>query len=166
MFLTGYHGTSTENAHKIIDNKEFAISKGEKEWLGDGIYFYFDISDAYNWRDSDAIIHSVVKIKEDEYLDMDSDAGSVIYNGILEIISATQSKNIYRNATPQENQCAVMRMIWGQYPKIKVISASFAIKPTKINTLMDKRPRRREFCVRGNDCIKHSYLIRKGELDG
>lgn len=97
---------------------------------------------------------------------MDSKEGSIIYNGIMKIISDTQSKHIYKSTTPQENQCAVMRMIWGRYSKIKVISASFATEPTEIKTLMDKRPRRREFCVRSNDCIKHSYLIRKGELDG
>lgn len=165
MFLTGYHGTSLENGHKIIENQQFNISDGKKEWLGKGIYFYFSFTDAYNWRDSDAIIHSVIKIGEDEYLDIDSKEGERIYNGILDVISSVQSKTIYSNASPQENQCAVMKMIWGQQPKIKVISASFATEPTKIRTLIDKRPRRKEFCVRNNDCIKHSYLIGKGDLN-
>ena len=165
MFLTGYHGTSLENGHKIIEEQQFNISDGKKEWLGKGIYFYFSFTDAYNWRDSDAIIHSVIKIDEDEYLDIDSKEGERIYNGILDIITSMQSKPIYSSASPQENQCAVMKMIWGQQPKIKVISASFATEPTKIKTLIDKRPRRKEFCVRNNNCIKHSYLIRKGDLD-
>lgn len=165
MFLTGYHGTSLENAHKIIEERQFNISDSEKEWLGSGIYFYFSFADAYNWRDSDAIIHSVIKINDDEYLDIDSDEGTIIYNGIINIITSMQSKTVYENANPQRNQCAVMKMIWNQQPKIKVMSAGFATEPTKIKTLIDKRPRRKEFCIRNNDCIKHLYLIGKGDLN-
>ena len=166
MFLTGYHGTSLENGHKILEKKKFDISNGEKEWLGPGIYFYFCISDAYDWKNSDAIIHSVIKVNEDEYLDMDSEEGTSIYNEIIEYISKMQNKHIFESTNSQKNQCAVMKMIWDQQPKIKVISASFAKEPTKIKTLMDKRPKRREFCVRNNDSIKHLYLIIKGDLDG
>ena len=165
MFLTGYHGTSLENGQKIIESQRFNISVGKKEWLGNGIYFYFSLADAYNWRDSEAIIHSVIKIDEDEYLDIDSEEGKLIYNGILDIISSMQSRTIFSNVSTQANQCAVMKMIWETQPKVKAISASFATEPTKIKTLLDKRPRRKEFCVRNNDCIKHSYLIRKGDLD-
>jgi hypothetical protein len=165
MFLTGYHGTSLENGQKIIGSQRFNISVGKKEWLGNGIYFYFSLADAYNWRDSEAIIHSVIKIDEDEYLDIDSEEGELIYNGILDIISSMQSRTIFSNASTQENQCAVMKIIWETQPEVKAISASFATEPTKIKTLLDKRPRRKEFCVRNNDCIKHSYLIRKGDLD-
>ena len=165
MFLTGYHGTSLDNGHNIVETKQFNISTGPKEWLGSGIYFYFLFADAYNWRDSDAIIHSIIEIDEDEYLDIDTKEGEEIYNKIIGIISSMQQKNIFPNASPQENQCSVMKMIWEQVPKIKVISAGFPTEPTKIKTLIDKRCRRREFCVRSNDCIKHSYLIRKGDLD-
>lgn len=165
IFLTGYHGTSLENGYKIIEERRFHISNGEKEWLGNGIYFYYSLDDAYQWRDSCAIIHSVIKVNDDEYLDMDSDVGAEIYNGIIDVITSTQSKSICSNASPQNNQCAVMKMIWQLHPNIKVISASFATEPTKIRTLLDKRPKRKEFCVRNNDCIKHVYLIRKGDLD-
>lgn len=165
MFLTGYHGTTLAFGNKILKEKNFNISDGDKEWLGDGIYFYFSISDAYSWKNSEAIVHAVIKIADDEYLDIDSPEGMKTYNSMINIISSTQGKMISPNADVQQNQCAVMRMIWHQLPKIQVISASFPREKTKIKTLIDKRPRRREFCVRSNDYIKHLFLIRKGDLD-
>ena len=164
MFLTGYHGTSLENGSKIVEEKQFNISDGEKEWLGSGIYFYFSFEDAYNWRNSDAVIHTIIGVNEDEYLDIDSEVGTAIYRGILKVIEAKQYKTVEQNASAQENQCAVMKMIWQHHPEIKVISASFATEKTTVKTLIDKRPRRKEFCIRNNDCIQHLYLIRKGDL--
>ncbi len=73
MYLTGYHGTNKEAADKIMERGKFLISKGDKQWLGDGIYFYPNFGDAYNWkyRDSDPeaeiIIHAIIKIEDDEY---------------------------------------------------------------------------------------------------
>lgn len=166
MFLTGYHGTSLESGNSIISDKQFNISHGPKEWLGNGIYFYFSFEDAYKWKESEAIIHAIIKINEDEYLDIESEEGKKLYRGVLNLITSAQSKPVNSNADAQKNQCAVMRMIWNQNPTIKVISASFPVEPTKIKTLIDLRDRRREFCVRNNDYIKHMYMIEKGDLDG
>lgn len=58
-----------------------------------------------------------------------------------------------------------MKIIWDLHPKIKVMTASFPKEPTKFKTLLDKRPLRKEFCVRNNSYIKHTQLIRKGDLD-
>lgn len=166
MYLTGYHGTTLESANNIIEEGKFNISDSNTEWLGKGIYFYFDITDAYNWRDTEAILHSVIKINDNEYLDIDTDDGATIYNEIIDYISTIQGKEIDTSTkNSQKNQCAVMKMMWDLNPNIKAISASFATTPTKVRTLLDKRPRRKEFCVRDNDVIKCTQLIRKGDLD-
>lgn len=166
MFLTGYHGTKITYANEIISSGEFHPSKSKTDWLGSGIYYYFNIKDAYEWQDSDAILHSVIRIDESEFLDMDSDVGAKVYNGIIECIEDVLCENIRLSTEhAQENQCAVMRAIWADHPQIKVISASFATTKTKVRTLLDLRPRRREFCVRDNSCIKHTFLIKKGDLD-
>lgn len=47
MLITGYHGTQRHLANKIIQDGKYHISKGNKEWLGNGIYFYERFSDAY-----------------------------------------------------------------------------------------------------------------------
>lgn len=161
MFLTGYHGTTLENAEDILKEGEFKISSGDKEWLGDGIYYYFNISDALNWKNAEAVLHSVVKIDDTEYLDIDTEIGANIYNQMIEYISSVQDKKVDdSNESYQKNQCAVMRILWDSYPKLKAVAAAFSPQRTKYRTLLDKRPKRREFCVRNNDCIKYTQLIK------
>lgn len=36
----GYHGTSLESAKNILIS-EFELSFGDREWLGNGVYFLF-----------------------------------------------------------------------------------------------------------------------------
>lgn len=165
MFLTGYHGTTLNRAKNILKEKKFTPSSKDTEWLGDGIYYYFDIDDAYKWRNSNAILHSVIKIDNDEYLDIDTEEGALVYNLVLALVASLQSKKINTASTVEKNQCAVMRLLWQKVPEIKVIAASFPAYKTVLKTLIDKRTRRKEFCVRNNDCIKHTYLIRKEDLD-
>lgn len=163
MFLTGYHGTSIKCANTIIKEKQFKVSTNDNDWLGEGIYFYFSLTDAYDWRDSDAILHSVIKIDDDEYLDIDSEEGEEIYQDIINFISDTHCVEVCGDI--QKNQYAVAMMIWDTYSKVKVISASFPTEKTKFKTLIDKRRRRREFCVRNNSIIKYTNLIKRGDLN-
>lgn len=166
MFLTGYHGTSLDNAKHIIDEGIFKISNHDTEWLGNGIYYYFNISDAYNWRNTEAILHSVIKVDDEEYLDIDTPTGADIYNQMINYISMVQNKSVNTSLdNAQKNQCAVMKMLWDAYPNIKVIAASFPSEPTKVRALLDRRPKRKEFCIRDNRLIKCTQLIRKVDLD-
>lgn len=165
MFLTGYHGTALDRAEKILKDGYFDISNGDTEWLGEGIYYYFDITDAYNWRGAEAILHSVIKIEDNEYLDIDSKVGGDVYNEMIDYISSSQNKTVTESASVQQNQCAVMKMLWETYPELKAISASFHVEKTKIKTLLDRRCTRKEFCIRNNNPIKCTQLIRKDDLD-
>lgn len=45
----GYHGTAQVNSERIIRNG-FRPSKGDRHWLGDGIYFFTEKFYAYKWR--------------------------------------------------------------------------------------------------------------------
>lgn len=45
----GFHGTTTENAEKILAEKKFNQSKKLDEWLGKGIYFFAYPEDAEWW---------------------------------------------------------------------------------------------------------------------
>lgn len=166
MFLSGYHGTSLDNARSILDGQSFNLSTSNTEWLGRGIYFYFDISDAYNWKDSDAILHSVIKIEDSEFLDIDTPMGKKIYRDAVDCIAQIHNQPVSSRAVNAEkNQCAVMRMLWDSIPELKVVAASFPTEHTKYRTLIETRPFRKEFCVKDNNSIKHTYLIRKDDLD-
>lgn len=167
MFLTGYHGTTAKSAEGIIKDDRFNHSKSDIEWLGEGIYFYFDFSDAYNWRDTEAVIHSIIKVPDDEYLDMNTPAGKRLFDDVAELLKDELEREIDQ-AEPdaiQKNQCAIMKSIWDKSPSISVISASFPVNPKIMKTMFESRKLRREFCVRNNSFIKCKHLIRKGDLE-
>lgn len=44
-----YHGTETERGRRILSRQKMEYSRGENEWLGDGIYLYRDKILAYRW---------------------------------------------------------------------------------------------------------------------
>jgi len=170
MFLTGYHGTSNASADEIVKTKKFHISKGDKQWLGDGIYFYPCFEDAYNWHNintgmpTESIIHAIVEIKESEYLDLDTFDGKALFNSISNYICEVHGVSV-KPSSAQQNQCAVARMIWDTYEELRVVFASFSTEPTKLKTLIDARPKRREFCIRDNSCIKYISQIKRSDFD-
>lgn len=159
MFLSGYHGTSLEAAQSIMESKEFNISNGDKEWLGDGIYFYYGINDAVDWRDTEAIIHTIIKVDPDNFLDLETDEGKRMVSKVKNLIVKKYSMKISKNI--QENQCAVMRTIWAAKTDLLVMAGAFPKEEFVIKTLTDERELRREFCVRNNTPIKYIHCIKK-----
>lgn len=161
MYLTGYHGTTHDKAERILNEKKFNISKGEKEWLGKGIYFYFHFSDALDWRMVDSIIHSLIVVEDDEYLDLTTVKGQKLHS---EVINYLCSQGFIPPESTQESQCAVMNQLWEYCPRIKVIAAEFAKEKTKIKTMVDSREKRKEFCVRDNNSIIITHIINREDL--
>lgn len=164
MFLSGYHGTSLEAANNIIKQRKYKKSNNDKDWLGPGIYFYSSFSDAYDWKNAETILHSVIKIKEDEYLDLTSPMGVSIYNEIIDWLYNDCNIRLDKNKK-QQNQCSIFKIIWNREPYLKVISAEFARERSKFDALIDLREKRKEFCVRNNECIKHTYSINRSDIE-
>lgn len=163
MHISGYHGTSLEAAQSIVASKEFHPSTGDKQWLGDGVYFYFAVDDALNWSNSEAIVHAIVEVEFDNYLDIDSPRGLAVYRKVKEYLSTKYCQYV-NDISPQKNQCLVMNIIWEKCSSIEVIAASFASKPTEFKTLIDDRIKRKEFCVRNNKPIKYIHCIKRERL--
>lgn len=78
--LVVYHGTDY-NIAKIIEKNNFKYRKSKKHWLGNGIYFYIDISLAQWWTTKPsndfgtdvikaAIIKCTLSLREDRVLDL------------------------------------------------------------------------------------------------
>lgn len=165
MFLTGYHGTSNESADNILKENFFKLSESDKEWLGKGIYFYFDFADAYEWRNNESILHSVIKIEDDEYLDLDTKEGlNICRKAIDMVIKYGVVSNPKDKKMAQKNQCAAMNCIWRLSNTTKVMSRSFPREPKVIEMLIDERPLRKEFCVKDNSCIKFTQRIRRSDI--
>jgi len=162
MLLTGYHGTTKAKGLDIVEMKYFHKSNSSKEWLGAGIYFYFEYKDAMNWvkehyTDDFVVLHGIVDVKKEQVIDFDSNEGICYYRSAISILKKEYEHLIA--GTAQENQCAIANFIWNEWSEIKVLIASFASVPSEFRMLKDAREKRREFCVRSNDFIKNVQLI-------
>jgi len=162
MLTTGYHGTTQKAAESILQDKCFKKSSGHKEWLGTGIYFYKNFADAYNWNPQNSeepreVLHAVIKVPDEAYLDLDEPAGKRIYQKIVQFVAEQAQALISLSA--QQNQCAVANLIWQEYPECEMLAMSFPSEPSKMPLLKDARPLRKEFCVRDNSCIKCIQII-------
>lgn len=167
MYLTGYHGTKKELADSIINSKSFLLSKGDEQWLGDGIYFYPDFGDAFNWKYDEkeaaveSVIHVIVKINDDEYLDLDDDDAKRMFSSLLDELAKSAD---VKPTGIQKNQNAVCKAIWEKTPKLRLMMASFPREKTKYPAMIDTREKRKEFCVRDNSCIVYMNKIERGEI--
>lgn len=158
IYLTGYHSTTKEAAKDILSNNEFILSTSDKEWLGNGIYFYKEYKDALEWnRDehksqADAILHGIICVNDDEYIDFDTENGKKQIRKIKENL-IKDFKDTVKSISVQELQCLIANLTWDEYPQVKVLSASFHPDRSLLKTLIDERPFRKEFCVRDNKYI-------------
>lgn len=102
--LVGYHGTSISNAGEIIKNG-FEISKGDEEWIGDGVYFFLNglstkpEDQAEKWAIAQAwdnkakqlkyrrfsVIRSNIRTNEEFFLDLTVEDGIDILNYLVSI---------------------------------------------------------------------------------
>lgn len=167
MYFTGYHGTSKESADGIIKDGGFLISKGDKQWLGDGVYFYPDFNDAINWKynvddsDVEAVLHAIVEVEDDEFLDLDETEGQAIFDAVHDELAESagvESKGL------QENQNVVCKEIWKKTSQLRLMAGSFPTKSRVLPTLTDTRKLRREFCIRDNSCIVYLNKIERSEI--
>lgn len=157
MLLTGYHGTNRVHADQITSGKMFKASSTDKEWLGTGIYFFERYEDALLWNRgssdvyADAVMHAIIKLEDDEYLDLDLANGKLIYDAIIKNL-AKSGHTITGDISART--CLIMNLIWDSCKRVQVLAASFPTEEQAFTTLFDYRKKRREFCVRNNKSIK------------
>jgi uncharacterized protein MJ0359 len=88
--IKGYHGTNSNNCRNIL-NSNYRKSKGDKEWLGDGVYFFIEgissesprelakkwvIAESSKRKHKDyAVIESEIKVNEEKFLDLTTKEG-------------------------------------------------------------------------------------------
>src|SRR3954449_1610301 len=72
--VIAYHGTTVENATRIIAEGRFQLSANDYDWLGDGIYFFQDAPNrAWEWarhrHGADGVVIGSL-IRRDDCLDL------------------------------------------------------------------------------------------------
>ena len=59
----GYHGTDPVAAEQILSQKKFLPTREEDAWLGEGVYFFIDDSDACWWCEKNKRIKKYAVLK-------------------------------------------------------------------------------------------------------
>ncbi len=91
--FTGWHGTDEKNADQILKDS-FRESRGNKHWLGEGVYFFTDgVGDpsghAQNWAKSEArkrnsarfaVLKAGIAVNDDTILDLRENKGLELFN--------------------------------------------------------------------------------------
>ena len=160
--MSGFHGTTLKNGNIILDEELYKKSTGNKEWLGTGVYFYFDFFDAYEWNNSEVIMHSIIKVDKEHIIDLTANEGKELFRNISDMM--LEKLGIELIGGIQENQCAIADMIWDVMSDCEVMIGSFPIEKRKVKTLTEFRRYRKEFCVRNNKNIIYTSMSRKSDL--
>jgi len=109
----GYHGTSAENAHSIIDT-DFIPSQNHDEWLGHGVYFFIDgiscpKNNAEEWAKTQAwdkdkkcykyktysVIQAEINVQKLRPLDLTTTDGLIVFNTVRELLIKKLEKHFF-----------------------------------------------------------------------
>ena len=137
--ITGYHGTSWQNAQSILSSKTFRESATKQEWLGHGAYFFWYKGSADWWvrqRSSlrglkTAILEATLECEDDQLLDLDDPEQLEEMTAAVEYLVKKAAENgtpydfDFRNSPPDEKWCFACNLIKEYYPTTCVFMYTF-----------------------------------------
>lgn len=175
--LSGYHGTTQENANKILEQQYFKESTKENEWLGKGVYFFAFKDSAKWWIQADryknqdtAILKAVLKYENEQFLELDDPAQLKKINEYMKYI-ASQNKVVRDLYLEQQDKakvwCFVCNLIKRIEPNIGMIAYTFQRKDCYSHTKLYSN--HRQICVSKQEIItdiqQEPTIIQKPEKD-
>jgi len=176
--IEGYHGTERKNIELICANN-FIVNQdlNNKLYLGSGVYFFIELSDALDWNIKEykkryncipiyekmveqyGIIKSIIIVREDEILDLDKKDALRKFELLISKCSGKLfSKEQYKNA--KNKTAAIINMMYsrGEIKRKVIIKTFFEEIGAKYLYSFKKYPRRM-LCVKNNDVIKENTSI-------
>ena len=157
MQTNGYHGTTKENAEKILLECKFIDSNKNNEWLGRGVYFFAYQDHAKWWLESRryitkevCILFASLEYTDSQLLDLDNPAKLKEVEDILaEAVSMSkpfQKKNVNLSfKSYYEQLCVACNTIKSLFPEIGIIIYTFSQKRVGKNSGF--RFNQRQICV-------------------
>ena len=131
--LIGYHGTTQENANKILEEKHFKESTKDNEWLGRGVYFFTFRYWAEWWVrikkfENVAILKVNLEYTDEQLLDLDNPEQLITLDKIMQNVvkQSTLVKDIdFKTLKNTEVWCFACNFIKQLYPNIGIIAYTF-----------------------------------------
>lgn len=146
--IEGHHGTSLASA-KLIQGDDYRLSKGDEEWLGDGVYFFVEGVNsntsnlakewavAQSWDNKSkthkyqqfAVLKSVIEVKEENLLDLTIKEGIEVLEYLVDKY-LDKIKTIGKRLSFHDGMLLNLARKEGILP-IEVVKGNFFIKFTK-----------------------------------
>ncbi len=161
--ITCYHGTSKNNAEKILKEQIFLESDRETDWLGRGIYFFEEKEDALWWNSHSRFIGQKMEIlevelefPEDSWLDLDD-------RGTKRSVTSFVQERLRHKPLQLQNliemdrykrQCFFCNYLQNYIPEIRIRSYNFPAKFQSNNPFDFGFSTRKQFCVVEQSIIK------------
>lgn len=169
--IYGYHGTTQENANRIVSEQAFQDSVKDNEWLGHGVYFFAYLGHAKWWVGAwryrgmeTSILKAALEFTDEQLLDLDdpeqfmlaedvvkeairvaSDSGDLQYGANLEKMEESKKWNFV---------CNTIRSIC---PEIGIIIYTFPTKPRFY--VIGYQQTQRQICVSDHSIIKEVEIV-------
>jgi hypothetical protein len=130
--IIGYHGTEIRNVDKIL-RSEFVSIERPDHWLGQGIYFYEDLSLAKWWAEKKfkrvysqaAVVQVEILVDDSNLLNLDSKDGmDKFFREIKKILHKSTISFKFEDDRRTENFCFALDLLKGELG-ISVIIRSF-----------------------------------------
>lgn len=164
--FTGYHGTELRNVQCILTTKQMRKSRGDHQWLGDGVYFFTDpvwaqwwCVEERNYRRWGIITCQIVVA--DEYLwDLTTTDGQELLELAYEVVQAMSARlnKPVQQQTPTDAEAINFGCL--KFNK-KVVLNEFTVRNNKYPRSRILRPKQIQLCVRDERCmgIPQQYVV-------
>ena len=163
--LIGYHGTTAENAEKILKDQRFLDSNKNNEWLGKGVYFFAYRGHAEWWisqkkyrEKNTAVLQAKLEYEDNQLLDLDDpeqlkrlDQFIKIYVDKLNKLKDRTLKIEWSKQTLEQRICASCNLLKQYEQNIGIIIYTYFWDRLDDNSKF--RINQRQFCVNEHSII-------------
>ena len=182
--FNGYHGTDLNAARQIVSSN-YQICIGDDEWMGNGVYFFasglstkpeeqakkWAITNSWNKEKREyqyksyCIIHSIIEVEEDNFLDLTSEDGIKLLSYLYDSFER-KIKKLNVGFKPMDGLLINLARGEGILP-IDVVKGNFYIKFAKERTkrITLRTANSTVFTVyKPNDNVISSKIIEIGDI--
>jgi hypothetical protein len=177
--ITGYHGTEIKNVDKILKSEFTSIERSD-HWLGQGIYFYKDLSLAKWWAEKKfkgvysqaSVIQVEILVEDSNLLNLDSiDGMDKFFREIKKILKNSTISFKFMDNKRTENFCFALDLLKAELGTSVIIRSFLRDNPSygeqNINTFerdffnlpCDFAYLETQICVSSNEDIKTKQCI-------
>lgn len=186
--LTGYHGTTTDFAKSILEERHFNVSNRDNEWAGHGIYFFIDGYTLSSARENAfryardikcfptgdvAVLRTDIDIDSTKILDLTKPEHQAEFLKIREFLWKEAYKRFGDEGTKKIRdyrkyvlECSAINTLCSNMGYIAVIKSEYINFEWTRNGSHPKSsiPNSTMFCLRLEDCIVGIHLVDIGDL--